>query len=266
MINRNLSDKCLYKNEVMLDMKLFRALPWKESILNSNDKVFSNNIISNNINLMNEIYSHIMPSYKLSQASKRKTIYSFTDDIDVAYRLVTNYPEIYNKIGYIELDITGESSALIENSKKILLVKPIFRFSDWIDLASYNVIITEDINTIITVNNTNYKREPLPLINTLIPSRWGALSLASTAREYAVICKDLVPSILSEEQIDNEINNKEIQNYDLLLSNNIFKKRYIINSMEKSFKQINISQSRSEYLQKMLKEYKANYLCCEHIY
>ena len=239
-------------------MRLYRAMPMNEKILNSHKRVFSKgqNVISN-ICVLNEIYSQIIPTHKLNKASRNRIIFSFTDDIDVACRFIEKYPMTYNKIGYIDLEISDETSALLINNENVLFIKPIFRLSDWIDLAIYNVSENKNYCTPITINNVNYARKEFPLINTLVPSRWGALSLARAAREYVVICQNLVPSILSKKDIDYERKNKHLKDYNLFLSDNdSIRKKEVVKSLKNDLENINISKVRKDYLFKLLSECK----------
>ncbi|ENK0556055.1 hypothetical protein AB2T19_000807 [Clostridium botulinum] len=237
-------------------MRLYRAMSMNEKILNSHKRVFSKgkNAISN-ICVLNEIYSQIIPTHNLNKASQNRIIFSFTDDIDVACRFIEKYPTTYNKIGYIDVEISDETSALLINNENILFIKPIFRLLDWIDLATYNVSENKNYCTSITVNNVNYARKEFPLINTLVPSRWGALSLARTAREYVVICQNLFPTILSKKDINYERKNKHLENFNLFLSDNdSTTKKEVIKSLKNDLENVDISQVRKDYLFKMLSE------------
>ncbi len=237
-------------------MRLYRAMPMNEKVLNSHKRVLSNgqNFISN-ICVLDEIYSQIIPSHNLNKAIHKRILFSFTDDIDVACRLIEKYPTSYSKIGYIDVEISDETSALLINNENILFIKPIFRLSDWIDLAIYNVSQNINYCSSITVNNVNYTRKEIPLINTLVPSRWGALSLAYAAREYMVICRNLSPTILLKKDIDYERKNKNLKDYNMFLSDNdSTTKKEIIVSLKNDLRDITISQVRRDYLLRLFSE------------
>ena len=57
---------------------LYRALRKDETILTSN--LIENHKLKD-INLLNEIYSHIMLTYKLRESNSFRTVFSFTEDI-----------------------------------------------------------------------------------------------------------------------------------------------------------------------------------------
>ena len=67
--------------------RLYRALRKDETILTSN--LVENHKLKD-INLLNEIYSHIMPTYKLRESNSFRTVFSFTEDIDIAKKLLKN--------------------------------------------------------------------------------------------------------------------------------------------------------------------------------
>lgn len=237
-------------------MRLYRAMPMNEKTLNSHKRIFYNdqNAISN-ICILDEIYSQIIPTHDLNKARQNRILFSFTDDIYVACRFLKKYPETYEKIGYIDVDISDKTSALLINNKNILFIKPVFRFLDWIDLAAYRLSKSKKNCTSITVNNVNYTRKKIPLINTLVPSRWGALSLARTAREYMVICQNLSPTILSKKEIDYERKTKCLKNFNLFLSdNNSTIKKEVIKILKKDLENINVSHKHKDYLIKMFSE------------
>lgn len=235
-------------------MKLFRALPKDENELNSDERAFQADSMNPNLIILDEVYSHIIPSHKLSQASARRVIYSFTDDIDVADMLVKKYPQTYSKIGCINVNLTEESSAFAAKDENIFCVKPVFRLADWIDMAAYKINKSEEYSGILTVDNTNYAQAPIPLINILVPSRWGALSLARSYREYAVICRDIVPAIFTEEEIEAEKSEKKVIDYDLLLLDDVDTKRKVIESLISDLKTLDISEAHKEYLLRRLND------------
>jgi len=234
-------------------MRLYRAMLKDEDILSSHVRAFSSDKKKiDNISFSDEIYSHIMPTYKLDGAKSRKVIYSFTDDIDVACMFLKKYSKFYDRIGYIDIDTNEKSSALI-NGENIFLVKPIFRMWDWIDLVAYNLTQNNLCKTKLTLTNTNYKSCSVPFINALVPSRWGALSLAYTSREYAVICQNLSLNILSKVEIKNECRHKKIEEHNLFLCNiddekiiNNFKKALIV--LKSDIENIQITSNRKKYV------------------
>ena len=77
----------------------------------------------------------------------------------------------------------------------------VFEFKNWIDLAAYK--FDSRLKTIL-VNNVNYDRS-IPLINTLTYSHWGVLSFARSSIEYAVICNELEPIILTQNELIDEL-------------------------------------------------------------
>lgn len=220
-------------------MRLYRALTVQEYDvhskkfeLNSDSRAFDNNSLSNDINLLDEVYSHIMPTHKLPSAQSRRIIFSFTDNIKVAYRFLTRFPEHYKTIGYIDFDIP-ENPINIQ-SPEISCIIPIFRTSDWISLAAH-------YNT-TNVHNVNYDRDyPTKLSSTLIPSRWGALSLAGAAREYAVICNRLVPELLHSKV---KCGDQDPFTLDLGRSN----RARIIDTVKKEIAAYNIQPARKSYI------------------
>lgn len=234
-----------------------------EIITSSNNRAISvDGKINSSLSIIDEIYSHIIPSHKLPKARKRQVVYSFTDDITVACNFLKKHPKIYEKIGYIDVDIADDYSAQINTNKTILLVKPVFRVLDWIDMATYDLIqnkIKKDETDTIKVNNMNYTVAPIRLANTLIPSRWGVLSLASSSREYAVICQNLTLTILSKEEIENEPYPNEFKNYDLALcdaSLSETKEYYkaVINYLNNDVNKLRITESRKAYIVNQLSD------------
>ncbi|NLB56450.1 MAG: hypothetical protein GX811_11955 [Lentisphaerae bacterium] len=200
-------------------MRLYRAIPANETTLNSHQKAFSkgDNVLGN-ISILDEIYSHIMPTHNLDVTHQNRIIFSFTDDIDVACRLIEKHPAVYSKIGYIDTEVPEDAFALLSRNSNILLVKPVFRRSDWVDLALYSA--SANGYTQFDVSNVNYASKGVPLINTLVPSRWGALSLARTEREYVVICRAFVPAIMSANDIASAGAGKHLKEFDLFISDN----------------------------------------------
>ena len=235
-------------------MRLYRAMPTNETTLNSHQRALSKtkNALSD-ICLLDEIYSHIMPTHNLDIAHLNRVVFSFTDDIDVTYSLTEKYPATYAKIGYIDIKSPENSSALLKGDPNLLLVKPIFRLSDWVDLAIY--CAGKSVHTSINVHNVNYASKGVPLINTLVPSRWGALSLAHTAREYVVICKNLVPAIMSANDIASTRADKHLKDFDLFVSdNNPSNKKKVIDCLQNDLRKIIITEVRRNYLSEKLDE------------
>lgn len=246
-------------------MRLYRALPKDEEILNSHNRAFTDDKKKlGSISILDEIYSHILVTHKLNEARERRVIYSFTDDIGVASMFLKKYPQIYDRIGYIDIDLSDGSSALIDNNENIFLIKPVYRYSDWVDLAIYNLIKNESCEiTSITVNNTNYTRNSVDLINTLVPSQRGAWSLAHPAREFAIICQNLTLTIFDQEEIEKDKLN-EPKDYDLFLNNislpetGIYLQK-VIDYLKKDAQNLNIVAKRKENILKQLS-------ACEKMY
>lgn len=223
-------------------MRLYRALTiyeydsiYDKYILDSNNRAFTHDIPAHNLNLLNEVYSHIMPTYKLPQVQKKRVIFSFTDDIKVACSFVTKNPKVYTAIGYIDIDVP--KNPLKIESSNIYCIIPVYRVSDWIELAAFY--------DTVEIQNINYNRRTR-LSHTLIPSRWGALSLACSAREYAIICSKLEPKLLLfEKDIRKEQENKQgVYDFDLGSNN----KKNVINAVKKDIELLEISQKRKEYV------------------
>lgn len=180
-------------------MKLYRAVLKDEVILNSNERAFDKNgNLSSDLNLLDEVYSHIVKSYDCEYAKNRKIVFSFTDDIRVAMKFIENYPQYYDRIACIEVDELG-----IINNNNLKLIVPVYRIEDWIKMA---VLFDSIKDGKIPYHCVNYLNKTFKnLANTLIPSQNGVVSYARDNCEYAVICKDLEPTILSIEEIKNEL-------------------------------------------------------------
>ena len=165
--------------------RLYRALRKDETILTSN--LVENHKLKD-INLLNEIYSHIMPTYKLRESNSFRTVFSFTEDIDIAKKLLKKYPEIYACIGYVDIEITNSFTT---NRNDVLFIIPAFRVSDWVELMAYTYKTNKKIS------NLNYKCYDIEFINAIICSRWSARSLANANKEYILICDQLSPTIIT---------------------------------------------------------------------
>lgn len=122
--------------------RLYRALRKEETILTSN--LIENHKLKD-INLLNEIYSHIMPTYKLREPNSFRTVFSFTEDIDIAKKLLKNYPETYVSIGYIDIEITDSFTT---NRDDVLFIIPAFRVSDWVELMAYTYKTNKKISNL----------------------------------------------------------------------------------------------------------------------
>lgn len=193
------------KNMEKYKLRLYRAMKvYQSDELVSIEQDGSEPMISF-LNMIDKIYSHIIPSLK---SYNNSIIYSFTDDFSIAKSFLgergyTNY----NRIGYIDISVKKNMSPSAI-STSLLFLQPLWRMEDWIDLAiarEYEHIKSSGKGRLghssVELCNLNYKRDNLNIINTLLPSRNGALSLASPAREYAVICKNLKVNIIND--IDN---------------------------------------------------------------
>lgn len=186
--------------------RLYRALRKDEAVLTST-ALIENHSLKKGINLLNEIYSHIVPTHKLRECETYRTVFSFTDDICIAKKLLKNHPDTYICIGYIDVQITDSFTT---NKNEILFVIPAFRLSDWVELMAYS--------RAETILNLNYTRSSIDLINAVIPSHWSVLSLANTNREYILVCDHLSPTIIADLENYVAIPPFRISNKDLLIS------------------------------------------------
>lgn len=235
-------------NMGVINTRLFRALTAEDCdengkyILSSHERAFHENSISRNINVLNEIYTHTMPSHKLETSRKERIIISFTDDIRVALMFMKKNKKVYKAIGYIDIEFPGNPMCVNESLKGqgIFSIIPTYRISDWVEMAIYN-------NT-ATVKNVASCRTTA-LVNTLIPSRWSAFSLAHTSREYAIICRKLTVNIMSEKEIEECKNQKTCYyNPNYQLSNSIWQRKRIINQLRAELKNLNITAKRQAYV------------------
>ena len=206
--------------------RLYRALRKDETILTSN--LVENHKLKD-INLLNEIYSHIMPTYKLRESNSFRTVFSFTEDIDIAKKLLKKYPETYVSIGYIDIEITDSFTT---NRDDVLFIIPAFRVSDWVELMAYTYKTNKKIS------NLNYKCYDIEFINAIICSRWSARSLANANKEYILICDQLtdIENYNGISQSETSIKNFLINDY----SNNIA----TIEHLKKQLIPLKISQRR----------------------
>lgn len=158
--------------QILTKKRLYRALRKDETILTSN--LIENHKLKD-INLLNEIYSHIMPTYKLRESNSFRTVFSFTEDIDIAKKLLKNHPKTYVSIGYIDIEI---ADSFTTNRDDVLFIIPAFRVSDWVELMAYTYKTNKKIS------NLNYACYDIEFINAIICSRWSARSLANANKEY----------------------------------------------------------------------------------
>lgn len=211
--------------------RLYRALRKDETILTSN--LVENHKLKD-INLLNEIYSHIMPTYKRRESNSFRTVFSFTEDIDIAKKLLKKYPETYVSIGYIDIEITDSFTT---NRNDVLFIIPAFRVSDWVELMAYTYKTNKKIS------NLNYKCYDIEFINAIICSRWSARSLANANKEYILICDQLSPTIITDIENYNGISQSETSIKDFLINdyhNNIA----TIKHLKKQLIPLEISQRR----------------------
>ena len=181
-------------------MRLYRAMAIGEEILTSNVRAFKDDEITDKLNLINEMYSHIIKSSNNSYAHDRKIIFSFTDDINKAINILNKYSEYYDRIGYIDVDFLGFGT-----DDKIKWVWPVYRIEDWVKALYYL-----DYN-FLTYQTLNFRDVSMPknIVNTLILSRSGVCSYASVFNEYHIICRDLKPTIINDKQIKTESDIKQ---------------------------------------------------------
>lgn len=218
-------------------MRLYRAMIKGETILNSDKRAFEEDI-----NYLDEVYSHIVKSYCLTAAKDRKIIFSFTDDIKIAEIILEKNPEYYDRIGYIDIDRLG-----VINDETILFAYPVFTYNNWVNLLGYSVKKIDDLS----VNCINYKAKPQKIIGSLVPSQKGVVSWAFGAREYAVICKNLEPTILSEEEILRQETDfqKTIECEELI---DYYTKSLVVNNLLKETDSLNIQPVRKKALKREL--------------
>lgn len=226
--------------------RLYRALRKEETILTSN--LIENHKLKD-INLLNEIYSHIMPTYKLRESNSFRTVFSFTEDIDIAKKLLKNYPETYVSIGYIDIEITDSFTT---NRDDVLFIIPAFRVSDWVELMAYTYKTNKKIS------NLNYYCYDIEFINAIVCSRWSARSLANANKEYILICDQLSPTIITDIENHNGVSQSETSIKDFLISdynNNIA----TIQQLKKQLIPLKISQRRKLLLDNELTNLLAYY-------
>lgn len=215
--------------------RLYRALRKDETILTSS--LIENHKLKD-INLLDEVYSHIMPTYKLRESATFRTVFSFTEDVNIAKKLLKNYPDIYVSIGYIEIEI---SDAFTTNQNGVLFIIHAFRVSDWVELMAYNYPANKRIK------NLNYSCSDIELINAIISSRWSARSLANANKEYILICDHLSLTIITDIENYNDVSQTETSILDFLIKdyqNNIA----TIQRLKSQLATLKISQRRKQLL------------------
>lgn len=231
-------------------MRLYRALTVYDFdsklnmyVLSSNNRAFSrdkdnNSILTKKINLPNEIYSHIMNTHRQSRARAARIIYSFTDDYNIACSFLKKYPNEYKAIGYI--DINENLPQIREN--EIYFIFPAHSLSAWVNLAAY--FNTEEIQNITNGYRTR-------LAYTLIPSQKSMLSWAKNKREYAVICKNLIPTLCTNESEIKSIENKQ-ENFAFNRKSNdnkmLINKENIKKALKRDIEELGIREIRKEYV------------------
>ncbi|NLI71238.1 MAG: hypothetical protein GX361_00720 [Bacteroidales bacterium] len=179
-----------------------------------------------------------MPTYKLRESATFRTVFSFTEDVNIAKKLLKNYPDIYVSIGYIEIEI---SDAFTTNQNGVLFIIPAFRVSDWVELMAYNYPANKRIK------NLNYSCSDIELINAIISSRWSARSLANANKEYILICDHLSLTIITDIENYNDVSQTETSILDFLIKdyqNNIA----TIQRLKSQLATLKISQRRKQLL------------------
>lgn len=159
-------------------LRLYRAL-YKSQTENGFLKSYS----FSDSEIIHEVYSHILNSHTYKDNRGERVIFSFTTDISVAFELLEKMSETYDSICYIDVPLQKNAKMVLNGAKAI--VKPVFRFCDWIDMACYNKTLS--------LNNLNFPHAnipPVPLLNELLPSHNGALSKALAMKEIAVIFEE----------------------------------------------------------------------------
>ena len=234
-------------NSRIIKKRLYRALRKNELVLTSD--LIEDHKLKKGTVLLNEAYSHIIPTYKLRENQNFRTVFSFTDDINVARRLIQDYPDTYTKIGYIDIEITD---AFTTNNPNVLFAMPVHRLSDWVELMAYSYDTQKDIT------NLNYSCKNINFINAVVFSRWSVMSLAFSNMEYLVICDNLKPTILDT---DNEEAARGV--YDLSTRDYLIKDYHkcidIVNLLRKQLESLKISQVRKDNLRTRLDELKIYY-------
>lgn len=178
-----------------MNLRLYRALPNGETKITSKKVIKNNAIDLTSVELLDEAYTHICKSHLLN---KEPIFTSFTDDYLVAKKFTEKFPDVYKAIGYVDITCNATNNAFNIDHDRVLFMKSIYTPDDWVDLASYKYKDAQYLQE-VSVRNVVYNRV-VPLINTLIPSHWGVLSLARTAREYILITNELELKIIDEKQ------------------------------------------------------------------
>lgn len=235
-------------------MRLYRALYKDEHILTSNERAFDEQgNITDDINVLEEIYGHVVKSHSNPYPKSRKIIFSFTDDIKEAYKFIKKYPESYDAIGYIDIEEFG-----FVDQNGIKFIYPIYRLGDWIELLT---LYTRNEETLEYIH-VNYQPPTLfkkGLASSLLPSHNGVLSYAKTANEYAVIGTNIKPTIIPLEEVTNISKaNKVIESApSIYLSSNTERKNIIIESIRRNVETLPLEEEvRRLTLNRWLDEYK----------
>ena len=228
--------------------RLYRALRANELILTS--QLIQDHKLADDFVPLNEAYSHIVPSYKLRETEKYRTVFSFTEDLAVAKKLLKNHPDTYVNIGYIDIEMTD---AFTTNNINILFAMPVYRLSDWVELMSFSY----DNNKCIS--NLNYSCKDIHFVNAIIYSRWSAMSLATANKEYLLICDNLIPSILDDTTQANTSNSIPLTAEKDFLVKNYKNNVAVVSLLEKQLLPLDISKDRKELLLTKLKELKKYY-------
>lgn len=226
----------------MSKKRLYRALRKNEKTLHSS--LIEHNKLKSDISFLNEVYSHIVPSYTLRESAAFRTVFSFTEDINIARNLLRRYPNTYTSVGYVEVDIANAFDA---NHPDILFITPAFRLCDWVELMAY-----DQANEI---KNLNYNRK-VPLINAVIYSRWAAMSLAYTNREFLIICNHLTPLPIDDSSCVDTFIQPSVRD---LLSKDFEKNIHVVRSLKRQLEPLQISFSRKKALARELDELLIHY-------
>ena len=173
----------------MCKIRLYRAISKREKqgifSLDSEDKFD----VQDGKLIADEIYSHTLSAYRL----RKGIFYSFTDDIEIAYRYLNKDSEKYFAIGYVDVVVTKGGFSLPE---KMTYLFRICEVCDWLRLA--------ELKDDGYYKNLNYKTYPIPIINTLIPAQKSAWSWAKTSREYVAVCNGLELQIIDKNYDEPE--------------------------------------------------------------
>lgn len=175
----------------METIRLYRAISKREKqgIISFDLDKFDFQDGSTESMVVDEIYSHTLSTYNL----RKGILYSFTDDLNVAYMYINKNPEKYFAVGYVDIDVINKGFCLPEG---MLYLQRTCEFGDWLNLA--------ELKEETLFKNLNYKTYPILIINTLIPGQKSVYSWAKSSREYVAVCAGLVLQLIDEKYHEPE--------------------------------------------------------------